>query len=366
MPEPNKIPRAFADSGDKNSIPDSSGSPGSASWQEGFPAITSEPFAQGGIAPKRADFNGIFNALSLAILWQQQGGFYAYDNTTDYEVGNVVVYSNNLYKCLVANGPNSAVKAPTDTTVWSKVMTSADVAAAYLSLSGGTITGQTKIVTTNNGPGIFQIANSSITKGTAPSETVYTSLGFFGDDQSDYTKRLGVLETVYGADKSVEFILGAYKANTLTDTVQCAISCKTYPDGTVSTSAPTPDTADVSTKIATTAYVDAHASNVQAKTLSPTSAVTIPHYSTCAVQNHVCFVALSFELAATPASWTRIKIFDLPVTPTMYVAWLLNNQDGSVGGLYVEAETDGGLYIHFTGGSLPTNSFYHGGIVFPC
>lgn len=144
MPEPTKIPRPFADSGDKNSIPDSSGGLGFASWQEGFPAITGTPFAQGGVAPKRADFNGIFNALSLATVWQQQGGFYAYDATADYEVGNVVEYNNDLYKCITANGPGSAVKAPTDTTVWSKVMTASDVAALYLSLSGGTLTGTIK------------------------------------------------------------------------------------------------------------------------------------------------------------------------------------------------------------------------------
>ena len=135
MPQPNKIPRPFADSGDKNSIPDSSGSIGFASWQEGFPAITSEPFSSGGVAPKRADFNGIFNALSLATLWQQQGGVYAYDNTTDYEVGNVVLYSGDLYKCLSANGPSSAVKAPTDATVWAKVIltTATQSAAGYMS-----------------------------------------------------------------------------------------------------------------------------------------------------------------------------------------------------------------------------------------
>lgn len=126
MPQPTKIPRAFADSGDKNAIPDSSGSPGFASWQEGFPQITSEPFANGGIAPKRADFNGIFNAISLATVWQQQGGVYEYDNLTDYEVGNLVEYSGDIYLCLVANGPNSAVKAPTDATIWSKFMTFAD------------------------------------------------------------------------------------------------------------------------------------------------------------------------------------------------------------------------------------------------
>lgn len=141
MPQPNKIPKAFAASGDRNIIPESTGTLGLASWNEGFPAITSTPFSEGGIAPKRADFNGIFNALSLAIVWQQQGGFYVYDNTTDYEVGNVVLYSSDLYKCLSANGPSSAVKAPTDTTVWSKVMTAADAAALYLSQSGGTMAG---------------------------------------------------------------------------------------------------------------------------------------------------------------------------------------------------------------------------------
>lgn len=190
MPEPTKIPRPFADSGDKNSIPDSSGGLGFASWQEGFPAITSEPFAQGGVAPKRADFNGIFNALSLATVWQQQGGFYAYDATTDYEVGNVVEYNNDLYKCITANGPGSAVKAPTDTTVWSKVMTADDVAARYLPLSGGTITGNT-INFSNTAPNLnvnrndayFRVLNNGYANG--------GSLYLFGKSYSDATRAGG-------------------------------------------------------------------------------------------------------------------------------------------------------------------------------
>lgn len=140
MPEPTKIPCPFADSGDKNTIPESSGALGFASWQEGFPAITGTPFAQGGVAPKRADFNGIFNALSLATVWQQQGGFYAYDATTDYEVGNVVLYSGDLYKCLSVNGPSSAIKAPTNSTVWAKVIltTATQSAAGYMSATDKT------------------------------------------------------------------------------------------------------------------------------------------------------------------------------------------------------------------------------------
>lgn len=131
MPQPNKIPKAFAASGDRNIIPESTGTLGLASWNEGFPAITSVPFSEGGLAPKRADFNGVFNALSAATVWQQQGGLWAYDNTTDYEVGNVVFYNGGLYKCITANGPSSAVKSPIDATVWD----------AIISASGGILTG---------------------------------------------------------------------------------------------------------------------------------------------------------------------------------------------------------------------------------
>jgi len=124
MPQPTKIPRAFASSGDKNTIPDSTGSIGLASWSEGFPAITSTPFAQGGVAPKRADFNGIFNALSTVTLWYQQGGVFVYDNATNYEIGNLVIYSGEIYVCKTANGPASALHSPandTAETYWGRI-----------------------------------------------------------------------------------------------------------------------------------------------------------------------------------------------------------------------------------------------------
>ena len=172
MPQPDKIPLAFAASGDKNTIPESTETTGLASWRNGFPAITSMPFSEGGVAPKRADFNGIFNALSLATLWQQQGGFYAYDATTDYEVGNVVEYNNDLYKCRTANGPSSSVKAPTDTTVWSKVMTAADAAALYLPLSGGTLTGVTNAPTPATSDNSTKIATTSFVNNFASDKIV--------------------------------------------------------------------------------------------------------------------------------------------------------------------------------------------------
>ena len=210
MPEPTKIPRPFADSGDKNSIPDSSGSIGFASWQEGFPAITSEPFAQGGVAPKRADFNGVFNALSAATVWNQQGGVYAYDNTTDYEVGNVVEYSGDLYKCLVANGPNSAVKAPTDSTVWDAIAT----ASGYLPLSGGTLTGNLSV----NG---LQLTGTKRIYGNNTNDVVRMSGG--STDATD-----GASIALYGAGQSWSghFFLQAKNASD-------SMGLHGYPNGTL-------------------------------------------------------------------------------------------------------------------------------------
>jgi hypothetical protein len=124
LPQPSKIPLAFAASGDKNIIPESTETTGLASWRDGFPAITSTPFSEGGIAPKRADFNGIFNALSAAALWYQQGGIFVYDNATNYEIGNLVIYSGEIYVCKTANGPASALHSPandTAETYWGRI-----------------------------------------------------------------------------------------------------------------------------------------------------------------------------------------------------------------------------------------------------
>ena len=143
MPQPNKIPLAFAASGDKNTIPESTETTGLASWREGFPAITSAPFSEGGIAPKRADFNGIFNALSQSVIWLQQGGVYAYDVNTDYEAGNVVLDAGGLYVANAGNGPSSAVVQPSsDTTgaAWKLVRLdlATQTAAGYMSAADKT------------------------------------------------------------------------------------------------------------------------------------------------------------------------------------------------------------------------------------
>lgn len=227
MPQPNKIPLAFAASGDKNIIPKSTETTGLASWRDGFPAITSVPFSEGGIAPKRADFNGIFNALSQAVLWMQQGGVYAYDADTDYEAGNVVLDAGGLYVANAANGPSSAVVQPSlDTTgaTWKPVrldlatqsaagyMSAEDKAAldgiptTYLPLSGGILTGDLGL------PGELSFTGSSPVVNAGGADH-YLRLGN-GNSSSLYAN--GASLYLYGANATANqggFILNAFNGS---------------------------------------------------------------------------------------------------------------------------------------------------------
>ena len=75
---PNAITRPFANNGNAIIIPDAKSADGRASWQEGFPVETQLPLNNGGIAPNRIDFNGIFQMLSALAFWQQSGGQMVY------------------------------------------------------------------------------------------------------------------------------------------------------------------------------------------------------------------------------------------------------------------------------------------------
>lgn len=63
--------------------------PGAASFTDGFPPVTMEPTASGGIPPYGADMNGILYVATLALQWQQAGFVYPYNNTfaTNANVG---------------------------------------------------------------------------------------------------------------------------------------------------------------------------------------------------------------------------------------------------------------------------------------
>ena len=88
--QPDKIPLAFAENGEKDVIPEGS-SPfdGRASLNDGFPPPTRQALIDGGIPPNGLDMNGILWLATAINRWQSAGGFFAYDSVfaTDSNVG---------------------------------------------------------------------------------------------------------------------------------------------------------------------------------------------------------------------------------------------------------------------------------------
>ena len=123
--QPAILSGAFAAEGDKNTIPaNNDGLSGLASIAKGFPPITQVPLAQGGQPPQRQDFNGIFNLFSQFLLYAQNGGVYAYNNTLDYQPPCIISYDGEFYSCVAENGPSTSagVQPVTNTTYWAKLV----------------------------------------------------------------------------------------------------------------------------------------------------------------------------------------------------------------------------------------------------
>ena len=114
MPEPSRIPQAWAADGDYNIIPTTNPGTGLCSWPLGFPTETQTPIAAGGTPPRRQDMNGALNWLSKHLLWTQQGGLWQYNANANYEIGNVALENDSLYYCIQPNGPASTVVSPSD------------------------------------------------------------------------------------------------------------------------------------------------------------------------------------------------------------------------------------------------------------
>lgn len=121
--EPTKWQTSLVNSGDANVIPQSTpAGTGEASFEEGFPQITQIPLSAGGQAPDRKDFNGLFKVLGDWIFFAQNGGLPTYSADFDYVAGRVVLYNDNIYKCIQANGVSSTVVAPdSDTAYWQRI-----------------------------------------------------------------------------------------------------------------------------------------------------------------------------------------------------------------------------------------------------
>ena len=122
MANPKYLAKAFAADGAKNDIPETTVTAGKASLSQGFPTETELPLAQGGVPPKRKDFNGILNILSSYAMFQQAGGKFTYDARVDYTPPAIIFYGSDLWWCVQANGASSLVVTPgTNTSYWIKL-----------------------------------------------------------------------------------------------------------------------------------------------------------------------------------------------------------------------------------------------------
>lgn len=87
-PTPVTIYQPFADTGDKNVVPNTpSPTPGLASYEEGFPPITRVKIQLGGKPPAGKDFNGILYDITTHTLWVQAGGRYKFNSALATAIG---------------------------------------------------------------------------------------------------------------------------------------------------------------------------------------------------------------------------------------------------------------------------------------
>lgn len=222
--QPAILPGAFAAEGDKNTIPaNNDGLSGLASIAKGFPPITQQPLAQGGLPPQRQDFNGIFNLFSQFLLFAQNGGVYAYNNTLDYQPPAIISHEGVFYSCIAENGPSTSagVQPVTNTDYWQRIIADNmldEILEPYAKLASPAFTGNPTAPTQSAGNNSTRLATTAFVQ--AALKTI---------DLSDYALK---------ADLNAKAPLAS-------------------PALTGTPTAPTAASSDNSTRIATTAFVKA-------------------------------------------------------------------------------------------------------------
>lgn len=100
LPDYIRLSQPFAVSGNKSTIPQTATGTNSASFQEGFPPITSQPLANGGMPPLRTDFNALGYVTTSTLAFLQQGGVFTFDTSISnliggYAQGAILNYTEN-------------------------------------------------------------------------------------------------------------------------------------------------------------------------------------------------------------------------------------------------------------------------------
>lgn len=110
--QPSLMSIPFAKNGAKATIPVSTTEFGIASLSQGFPTETQFPLEDGGIPPRRIDFNGALNWLSMFAVFQQAGGLFSWSAQVDYDPPSIIFHDGDLWWCLQRNGISTNVIEP--------------------------------------------------------------------------------------------------------------------------------------------------------------------------------------------------------------------------------------------------------------
>lgn len=136
---PLAIQTPIAVNGDKNIPSQSASGTDTSSINLGFLPITSEPLDDGGVAPERIDFNGMFYLSTDQRVFLQNGGVITYDSTVatkigGYPAGAILGYTDSLgnygfVTSLVENNQYNFVTTPSyiDGEKWEWVSLKADL-----------------------------------------------------------------------------------------------------------------------------------------------------------------------------------------------------------------------------------------------
>ena len=125
---PNQLTTAFANAGLKNDIPQSATGSNLASYEEGFPVITMQAIADGGMPPQGQDFNGMFYTLTDIARYAQAGGLYPFDKEFCTAIGGyplgAILTSLDGAKLYINQVNGNTNNPDTNSTNWQTVLTS--------------------------------------------------------------------------------------------------------------------------------------------------------------------------------------------------------------------------------------------------
>ena len=100
--KPALIPSIWSAGGQHTDIQETTTEAGRASFQKGFPQETSTPIANGGVPPKRQDFNAMGYIPMSHDFFAQNGGCYTFDTDVSNAIGGypkgaiLWVWANNV------------------------------------------------------------------------------------------------------------------------------------------------------------------------------------------------------------------------------------------------------------------------------